>query len=241
MVSPTQIVLYIPNLIGYARVVLTAVAYWQAELDIRGEGTLGALPAPWIVFAILYTTSFFLDAVDGKAARMFGQSSVYGGVLDMVTDRCSTAGLLMILGRLYPDWFLAFLALLILDYSSHWYQMKESETRHHKAVPPMRNIIVRVFYGVYIFFGFCCVGAELFYVFLYLLHPSHKTAEEAPQLHAFLSTLCWYVWLPGCACKQVVNLAQLTSAAWAIAEKDASPQILIDELQTKLDTLKKDA
>lgn len=240
MVSATNVALYIPNLIGYSRIVLTILAYWQAEVDFNGGGKGGALPEPWIIFAVLYTSSFFLDAVDGKAARMFNQSSVYGGVLDMVTDRCSTAGLLMLLGRLYPEWFLAFMGLLILDYSSHWYQMKESETRHHKSVPPMRNIVVRVFYEVYIFFGFCCVGAELFYVFLYLLHPSHGTAQDMPQLHAAGHALCWYVWLPGCACKQVVNLAQLTSAAWAIAEKDADPGLLIGELESKLSTLKKE-
>jgi CDP-diacylglycerol--inositol 3-phosphatidyltransferase len=239
MPNAVNVALYVPNLIGYSRIILTMLAYYHAELDITGAASSVSTAAPWVVFTILYTTSFVLDAVDGKAARMFNQSSVYGGVLDMVTDRCSTAGLLMVLGRMYPEHFLSFMALLILDYSSHWYQMKESGTRHHKSPPPKRNIIVRLFYDVYVFFGFCCVGAELFYVCLYLLHSSHETATLYPQLHVIASSLCWYVCLPGCACKQVVNLAQLGSAAYAIAEKDADPTLLEKELETKLTELRK--
>lgn len=43
--------------------------------------------------------------------------------------------------------------------------------RPHKAADTLadRNIITRLFYGCYPFFAFCCVGTELFYVFLYLL------------------------------------------------------------------------
>jgi CDP-diacylglycerol--inositol 3-phosphatidyltransferase len=34
-----------------------------------------------------YIVSGFLDAVDGHAARYLGQSSKFGGMLDMLTDR----------------------------------------------------------------------------------------------------------------------------------------------------------
>jgi CDP-diacylglycerol--inositol 3-phosphatidyltransferase len=36
---------------------------------------------------IAYGISCLLDAADGHAARMLGQSSKFGAVLDMVTDR----------------------------------------------------------------------------------------------------------------------------------------------------------
>lgn len=39
---------------------------------------------------ILYGISCLLDAVDGQAARALGQTSKFGAVLDMVTDRCAT-------------------------------------------------------------------------------------------------------------------------------------------------------
>lgn len=34
-----------------------------------------------------YVVSCLLDAVDGQAARVLGQTSKFGAVLDMVTDR----------------------------------------------------------------------------------------------------------------------------------------------------------
>lgn len=37
--------------------------------------------------------------------------------------RVSTAGLLMLLCRSYPDLFIVFLLLLMLDLFSHWFQM----------------------------------------------------------------------------------------------------------------------
>ena len=45
--------------------------------------------------------SFVGDLVDGHAARKFNQSSEFGGMLDMITDRCSTLGLLFALSCEY--------------------------------------------------------------------------------------------------------------------------------------------
>lgn len=63
---------------------------------------------------------------------------------------------------------LVFLYLLILDFASHWYHMYSSRG-HHKAISAERNFLLRFYYGVYPFFGFCCVGTELFYILLYVL------------------------------------------------------------------------
>jgi phosphatidylglycerophosphate synthase len=41
----------------------------------------------------------------------------------MVTDRVATTGLLAILCAFYPEGSLLFLVLLMLDISSHWFQM----------------------------------------------------------------------------------------------------------------------
>ena len=40
-----------------------------------------------IYCTLLYGLSCLLDAVDGQAARALGQTSKFGAVLDMVTDR----------------------------------------------------------------------------------------------------------------------------------------------------------
>ena len=94
--------------------------------------------------------------------------SNFGAVLDMITDRCSTAGLLFILSHLYPEYLFVFLALLMLDFSSHWVHMYSSKGSH-KDVSLDRSFILRLYYGVYPFFGYCCVGTELTYILLYVL------------------------------------------------------------------------
>lgn len=76
------------------------------------------------LFLPLYATSCLLDAADGVAARLFKQCSQFGAVLDMVTDRSTTAGLLCQLCVLYePKWTLVFQLLLALDLSSHYMHM----------------------------------------------------------------------------------------------------------------------
>ena len=102
-----SVFLYVPNLIGYLRVILGFVGYGMALSDYRV--TVGC-----------YLLSQLLDAADGYAARALGQSSTFGAVLDMVTDRASTTCLCVILGHFYPDYILGFTALVTLDMFSHW-------------------------------------------------------------------------------------------------------------------------
>lgn len=49
--------------------------------------------------------------------------SEFGALLDMLTDRCGTAMLLVILAILYPAFSTLFMALMFLDCFSHWAQM----------------------------------------------------------------------------------------------------------------------
>ncbi|ETK90871.1 hypothetical protein L915_05460, partial [Phytophthora nicotianae] len=128
--------------------------------------------------------------------------STFGAVLDMVTDRCSTAGLLVVLSHLYPQYMLVFMYLLILDFSSHWYHMYSSRG-HHKVVAAERNFLLRFYYGCYPFFGFCCVGTELFYILLYVLH--FDPTLLIPFINVPVMQLCYYVCLPACVCKNITN------------------------------------
>lgn len=60
-------------------------------------------PQRWIVAITLYVSSFVGDLFDGLAARKFDQCSTFGGLLDMVTDRCSTTGLLCVLSNEHSE------------------------------------------------------------------------------------------------------------------------------------------
>jgi CDP-diacylglycerol--inositol 3-phosphatidyltransferase len=59
---------------GYTRVILVGISLHY----------MGSHPN---ACTLLYGISALLDAVDGQAARALGQTSRFGAVLDMVTDR----------------------------------------------------------------------------------------------------------------------------------------------------------
>jgi hypothetical protein len=88
-----DVLLYIPNLIGYLRVACTLLSLIL----------MICFPRRWIIAIILYVSSFVGDLFDGLAARKLDQCSLFGGLLDMVTDRCSTTGLLCALSREHTD------------------------------------------------------------------------------------------------------------------------------------------
>eukprot|EP00562_Extubocellulus_spinifer_P015440 CAMPEP_0178569310 /NCGR_PEP_ID=MMETSP0697-20121206/16417_1 /TAXON_ID=265572 /ORGANISM="Extubocellulus spinifer, Strain CCMP396" /LENGTH=205 /DNA_ID=CAMNT_0020203555 /DNA_START=74 /DNA_END=688 /DNA_ORIENTATION=+ len=175
-----------------------------------------------VVSGHFYVASFVGDLFDGVAARKFDQCSTYGGLLDMVTDRCATTGLLYILAGEYDAklvgsitgaglYRLAFLLLMLLDISSHWCQMYSTASlqQHHKSDDGNtgRFFLVRWYYHYYYFFGYCCVGAEFTYVALYGL--AH-VAENDTLLKA-LGDGMLMACAPACVVKQVVNVFQLTS------------------------------
>jgi len=134
----------------------------------------------------------------------------------MITDRCSTTGLLHVLSfeysQIYNSYFrVLFLGLIILDISSHWCQMYASTKLqlHHKSssANETRFFLVRWYYGYYFFFGYLCVGAEFSYIILYAM--AH--VENDGRLWSLLK-LMLNCCLPGCAMKQVVNVCQGLSA-----------------------------
>lgn len=202
----TSVYLYIPNILGYIRVLLNVVAFalcFSSKL--------------W--FAVLYFISFICDGVDGWLARKFNQVSTFGAVLDMVTDRVSTACLLAILSQLYRPG-LIFLALLGLDIASHWMQMYStflSGKSSHKDVKDKSSWLLRAYYQHRYFMAFCCVGSEVLYIILFLIHENQdeslifvcmNAAKKSLPLSVLLTSS-----LSGWGIKQIVNVIQMKTAA----------------------------
>ena len=148
--------LYIPNIICYLRIFSLFLFIFFSDYEMYLQSIL------------CYFISFSLDFFDGYFARLMNQTTKFGMILDMVIDRCSTLSLLFILYRLYNNSI--FIFICILDISSHWFQMKVSEKRHHKDIDKKRNFILQFYYSNYIFFGLCCIGAEINYLNLYYIH-----------------------------------------------------------------------
>ncbi|EUD68842.1 CDP-diacylglycerol-inositol 3-phosphatidyltransferase [Plasmodium inui San Antonio 1] len=84
---------YIPNIIGYIRVILALWGFMICRKNL-------------ILFAVLYGTSQLLDAFDGWTARKFNQTSVFGQILDQITDRLSTTLLYLLNGNAYDEYII---------------------------------------------------------------------------------------------------------------------------------------
>lgn len=66
-----------PGCAGYTRVILAGLSMHYMSTHPK-------------YCTALYAVSCLLDAVDGQAARALGQTSKFGAVLDMVTDRSAS-------------------------------------------------------------------------------------------------------------------------------------------------------
>ncbi|TRY69475.1 hypothetical protein TCAL_03257 [Tigriopus californicus] len=155
-----NIFMFVPNLIGYGRVILAIISFWF-------------MPTNHVISAWCYILSGLLDAFDGHAARMFNQSTKFGAMLDMLTDRCATMALLATLCTFYPAWTFFFQLSMIIDVSCHWIHLHASLLQgatSHKFVSADGNPIMHIYYTSRpVLFGMCA-GNEIFYASLYLLH-----------------------------------------------------------------------
>ncbi|KIM55867.1 hypothetical protein SCLCIDRAFT_282618 [Scleroderma citrinum Foug A] len=209
-----NVFLFVPNLIGYTRIILAGLSLHFMSYHPR-------------YCTILYGISCLLDAVDGQAARALGQTSKFGAVLDMVTDRCTTSCLLCYLSSAYPSYALLFQFLIALDFSSHYMHMYSSlvtGSRSHKLVTSDVSRILWYYYNDSRTLFFMCAGNELFFVALYLMKWIQSPISEslAPGIASFLPalllTLTWpeimaisSFWV--CFAKNIINIVQLWKAS----------------------------
>ncbi|KAI8360264.1 CDP-alcohol phosphatidyltransferase-domain-containing protein [Mortierella sp. GBAus27b] len=202
-----NVFLFIPNLIGYTRIILAAASLYY-------------MPAHPITCMVMYSISCLLDAVDGQAARYYDQCSKFGAVLDMVTDRCTTACLLCFLASAYPSYALVFQFLIALDVSSHYMHMYSSLTSgatSHKKISESSNFILRAYYSNnHVLFAFCFAN-ELFFVLLYLLSFGFQASSGTVKF--VLYTLAVLTG-PICAGKQIINCIQFANASKSLAQLD---------------------
>ena len=113
-------------------------------------------------------------------------ASKFGAVLDMVTDRCTTACLLCYLCSAYPSYTVYFQAIISVDLASHYMHMCRYHTlsivladtdnsslnqgvSSHKKIPKEQSWILRQYYGNNIVLFLFCACNELFFVSIYLL------------------------------------------------------------------------
>lgn len=199
-----NIFLFVPNLIGYARIVLALLSFYLMPC------------CPWpAVFC--YILSALLDAFDGHAARALNQSTKFGAMLDMLTDRCATMCLLVNLSLLYPSYTFLFQLSMSLDISSHWLHLHSTTVKgsaSHKTIDLSGNPILRVYYTSKPVLFVMCMGNELFFSLLYILYHIEEPAA-------------WLYWLLGlcaiiCVLKAGISVVHLITASQNMAAMDAA-------------------
>ncbi|KAI9489828.1 phosphatidylinositol synthase [Zychaea mexicana] len=211
--SIDNVFLFVPNIIGYTRIILASLSLYYM---------------PWHpkVCATLYCISCLLDAVDGNAARYFDQCSKFGAVLDMVTDRCTTSCLLCFLSLQYTEWTILFQFLVSLDFSSHYMHMYSSMTAgstSHKKLSESDYKFLHLYYNSSTVLFIMCAGNELFFVTLYFLKFLKEPVSKKVSLIWDL-IVAWYILLVVsgviCFAKQFINVVQIVNASKVLANVD---------------------
>ncbi|KAI6131815.1 phosphatidylinositol synthase [Pisolithus thermaeus] len=236
-----NVFLFVPNLIGYTRVILAGLSLHFMSYHPR-------------YCTLLYGISCLLDAVDGQAARALGQTSKFGAVLDMVTDRCTTSCLLCYLSSVYPNYALLFQFLIALDFSSHYMHMYSSlvtGSRSHKLVTSDVSRILWYYYNDSRTLFFICAGNELFFVSLYLMKwiqtPISASLPSPLVLHlpALLLSLTWpavmaILTFSVCLTKNVINVVQLWKASKILVGVDLAERAAARERDSTVKPEKED-
>ncbi|XP_028455495.1 CDP-diacylglycerol--inositol 3-phosphatidyltransferase [Perca flavescens] len=195
---------FVPNLIGYARIVLALLSFLL-------------MPSwPWIA-VFFYLLSALLDAFDGHAARALNQATKFGAMMDMLTDRCATMCLLVNLALLYPSYTFLFQLSMCVDIASHWLHLHSSTIKgstSHKTIDLSGNPVLRLYYTSKPVLFVMCAGNELFFCLLYLLHHLEEPAA-------------WLYWLQGlcgiiCLLKTGISLVHLVTASQNMAALDVA-------------------
>ncbi|ODV92143.1 hypothetical protein CANCADRAFT_82729 [Tortispora caseinolytica NRRL Y-17796] len=209
----SSIFLFIPNIIGYCRVILAGGALWKMAKHPK-------------VCVVLYGLSCLLDALDGAAARKFDQSTQFGAVLDMVTDRCTTSSLICFLCTVYSQYTIFFQLLVSLDLASHYMHMVAMTHRgasSHKKVDRKQSRILNLYYTNTTVLFTVCAANELFFVGLYMAAFPLPTPPNLGYWHGIplsyktaIIVLTFPLWL----LKQVINVIQLVRAALTLANAD---------------------
>jgi CDP-diacylglycerol--inositol 3-phosphatidyltransferase len=208
-----NIFFFIPNVIGYFRVILALVSFYY-------------MPDDHIAASIAYILSAFLDAFDGYAARALNQSTKFGALLDQLTDRCALLGLLTVLCHLYPEYMFAFQLSMIIDIASHWIHVWASLMQgksSHKFIDPSQNFILKLYYtNKPILFSFCAAN-ESFYGGLYLLH--FTEGPFIPFLEMGLIRAVVVASAPFSVTKTFISLIQLVTGCINVGIVDVSDRV----------------
>lgn len=208
--SKRNVFLFIPNIIGYLRIILLGLSCYY----IIDQHRLGMA---------LYIISNSLDAIDGLAARLFHQTSILGTMLDMLTDRMSTMCLLITLSHIYVEYFRIIMLLLVIDITSHWlhfFAAKLQGKESHKSTSNENSsTFMRLYYSNKLILTSVCAMEQLFYGSILMAY-----FERDTQYQSYLVFIA-LISAPGLIFKNWINLLQIYNSSKIIASIDEMSHI----------------
>lgn len=199
----SNVFLYVPNIIGYTRILLLGLSFYYILHQHR-------------LAMILYSASYSLDALDGLTARLFNQSSLFGSILDMLTDRVSTMCLLMTLGHLYTNYFFVLQILLAIDIVSHWLHFFSANIQgktSHKSSDGETSFLVRLYYENKIILTSVCALEQIFYCSLLVAYYEYENFSGYLNLLLFVSSIALVF-------KNCINVIQILGACRVMVSID---------------------
>ncbi len=202
--QPTPVLLYVPNIIGYVRIVFLAVFI------------LCAFRMPVLAFWA-YAFSSLLDAADGYTARKFNQISKLGTTLDFAIDRATIVALELVLAMVYRDLWMLFATLMMLDIFSHLCQLYFtvfSKTDSHKSQSIKQGRWLQLYYGSRAVLFISCFSHDGFLLLWYIYHFTGHTGF----LYASI------LFLPGFVFKIAIHCLQISNTFQRIIKIDEASQ-----------------
>ncbi|XP_064459248.1 CDP-diacylglycerol--inositol 3-phosphatidyltransferase-like [Ornithodoros turicata] len=203
-----NIFLFVPNLIGYLRIILAIASFYFMRTD-------------YIMASTCYLVSAFVDCLDGYAARALNQATKFGAMLDQLTDRCATMCLLVTLSIFYPQYSFYFQMSMAIDIASHWLHLHTSllsGRENHKVLDSTENPIMRIYYTSKPILFFMCAGNEMFYSGLYLTY--FNEGPTCPVINVGLFKLITIISFPVAVVKTILSLLQMWIAAGKLGAID---------------------
>lgn len=188
-----SVVWYVPNLVGYFRILFTIIAVFLLFHD----------PAIAIFLGFI---SQILDAADGTLARHFGQCSALGIILDYTVDRMFVGCWMIVLTVLYPHLWFLFMFVLSFDLVSHLFHMFASMQQgknSHKEQDEQQGPLLKLYYSNRIFMFVICLLHDLWILAMVLYY-------FYPSLGALVGII---VCVPFVIFKAYIHLIQLISAS----------------------------
>ncbi len=208
-----KVFLFVPNLIGYARMALYLASFLLHSLG------------HWQWCAVLYFLGFFGDNWDGYAARKLDQHTKFGAALDMVEDRIATTGLCLILAQLYPELTFVLILLITLDIGSHYYLVyltaAQGEKSHKEQATASEYRLLKLYYGNAHVMRFLVIGNEVVYFCLYILYYTADFRHSWSTWDSGFWQIFLVIHIPMWLLKQFINILQLKSSTTQIASIDA--------------------